>query len=77
MYLARRYSTLLEVELPDGRHTYCELILEPTEEIGFSNTNLGLFWTRLLSSLVERKSLISWLGELDSLRGGRQQELPF
>ncbi|MGE3341527.1 MAG: hypothetical protein AB7J46_06560 [Candidatus Altimarinota bacterium] len=76
MLPAKRYITFLEVELPDGRHTSCELSLEPMELIGFSSTSLVLFWTRLLNSLATRKSHTSWLGELDSLRGGRQQELP-
>ena len=76
MLPARRYTIFLEVELPDGRRTYCELSLEPTELIGFSATNVALFWKRLLRSLVGRKSLTSWLEELDSLRGGRQGGLP-
>lgn len=74
---ARRYTTFLEVELPDGRRTYCELSLAPQEPIGFSATNVGLFWTRLLNSLVNRHPLTRWLAELDSLRGGRQGELKF
>ncbi len=77
MFVAKRYTTFLEVELPDGRRTSCELHLEPTELIGFSSTGVGLFWTRLLHSLVQRKSLTNWLEELDSLRGGHQQKLKF
>ena len=73
---ASRYTTFLEVELPDGHHTYCELSLAPQEPIGFSGTNVALFWTRLLGSLANRRSLTSWLEELDSLRGGRQGKLP-
>jgi hypothetical protein len=75
--LASRYSTFLEVELPDGRHTSCELCVAPQELIGFSAPGVGLFWTRLLSRLVERRSLTHWLGELDSLRVGRQGVLDF
>lgn len=44
----KRYSTFLEVKLPDGNRVSCELRLTLT---GSFDTNLDWFWTQVLDSL--------------------------
>lgn len=73
---ASRYSIFLEVKDLAGNPVLCALTLTPT---GFSSTTPALFWTRLLSNLAKRDRnwITRWEEDVDSLRGGRQQGLPF
>lgn len=74
MSQVKRFIMPLEAVTPGGRHVLCDLVLEIP--IGSYDTSQDLFWTRLGRSLGTRKSTTHWLAELDSLRGGRQGELP-
>lgn len=73
---ARHYGIFLEVRDLAGTPITCELQLIPT---GFSSTTPASYWTLLLHNLAKRGTdwITRWERDLDSLRGGHQQRLPF
>ena len=73
-YPSRYYTKVLEVALPDGQRTYAYLHLEPTS---WPSKSSSAFWSKLLLSLVNRDPISKWMQDVDSLRGGVQQNLPF